>query len=129
MDPISDMLTRIRNAHLRGQKATVIPHSRLKKEILDTFSKYGYLKGVKVLKTADGKKILKASLKYIDGSPAITGIKKISKSGQRIYSGINDIKKRGGSRGMIVMSTSKGILPHWEAKKQKTGGEVICVVY
>jgi len=129
MDTISDMLTRIRNAYLRGHNSLVLPHSKLKLEILKVIVKHGYLKKVTETKDEKGKKALEVQLKYIDDAPAIIGIERISKPGQRIYSDHNGFLEVGGRRGMIVVSTSKGVLPHWEARKQKAGGEVLCKVF
>ena len=129
MDPISDMLTRIRNAYQRGQKVTQIPHSKMKRELAMVLVKHGYLRKLETVEIGKNKKVIKVTLKYADGEPAVQTIKRISRGGQRIYSGIEKIERIGGRRGMIVLTTSKGILPHWEAKKQKAGGEVLCVVY
>lgn len=129
MDTISDMLTRIRNASMRGQKTTRVPYSNLKKEIATLLAKYRYIRKFETVELDKTKKVMKVYLKYNGGEPAVSGLKKISKSGQRIYSGAEKLQRVGGRRGMIVVSTSKGILPHWEAKKQKVGGEVLCVVF
>jgi len=129
MDPISDMLTRIRNAYQRGQKSTSVPHSRMKRELAMVLVKYGFLRKLETIDLEKNKKAIKIFLKYKEGEPAIINVKRISRGGQRMYSGIKKIERIGGRRGMIVLSTSKGILPHWEAKKQKAGGEVLCVVY
>lgn len=123
------MLTRIRNALMRGQKSTQMPYSNLKKEIATLLSKYDYVRKFETGEIAKDRKTLKIYLKYEDGKPVINGLRRISKSGQRIYAGTQGLKRVGGKRGMIIVSTSKGILPHWEAKKQKAGGEVLCVVY
>lgn len=130
MDTIADMLTRIRNAIMRGHQTVSMPYSKFKKEIILVLVKYGYLKKVQIIKNAEGRKELKVSLKYDEnGESVVSGIKKISKGGQRIYSGAQGIHKAGGRRGMIVLSTSQGVMSHFEAKKNKVGGEVICVVY
>lgn len=129
MDVIADMLTRIRNASMRGQKTTLVPYSNLKKEIATLLAKYRYIRRFETTEIAKDRKVMKLYLKYQEGEAVIKGIKRISKSGQRIYSGAERIQRIGGRRGMIIVSTSKGLLPHWEAKKQKAGGEVLCVVY
>jgi len=129
MDPISDMLTRIRNAQTRGKKTTAVPYSNLKKEIATMLAKYRYIRKFEVSVIGPGKRVMKLHLKYQDGQPAITGLKRVSKSGARIYSKAEGVQRVGGRRGMIIVSTSKGLLPHWEAKKQKAGGEVLCVIY
>ncbi len=130
MDTIADMLTRIRNAIMRNHQTVSIPYSKFKKAVILVLVKHGYLKKVQIIKNLEGRKELKVSLKYNEeGESAIAGIKKISKGGQRIYSGAQGIHKAGGRRGMIVLSTSQGVMSHFEAKKNKAGGEVICVVY
>ena len=129
MDVIADMLTRIRNASMRGQKTTLVPYSNLKKEIATLLAKYRYIRRFETTEIAKDRKVMKLYLKYQEGESVIKGIKRISKSGQRIYSGAEKVQRIGGRRGMIIVSTSKGLLPHWEAKKQKAGGEVLCVVY
>ena len=91
--------------------------------------KHGYLKKAEITEITKVKREIKIALRYNEGKPAIEGIRKISRLGQRIYSGSQNSERWGGRRGMIVLSTSKGILPHWEAKKKKLGGEVVCVVY
>jgi len=129
MDVIADMLTRIRNASMRGQKTTQVPYSKLKKEIATLLAKYRYIRKFETTEIGKDRKVMKLFLKYQEGEPVIKGLKRISKSGQRIYSGAERVQRIGGRRGMIIVSTSKGLLPHWEAKKQNTGGEVLCVVY
>ncbi|MFH1183350.1 MAG: 30S ribosomal protein S8 [Candidatus Moraniibacteriota bacterium] len=129
MDPISDMLTRIRNAYQRSLKVTQVPHSKMKRELAMVLVKYGYLRKLETAEIDKNKKMIKVYLKYKEGEPAILNIKRVSRGGQRRYSGIKKIERIGGRRGMIVLTTSKGILPHWEAKKQKAGGEILCVVY
>ncbi|MBM3256516.1 MAG: 30S ribosomal protein S8 [Candidatus Moranbacteria bacterium] len=138
MDPISDMLTRIRNAYARGKKTTLVPHSKFKHAVLLALVKYGYLRKLETSEEEtspdgksgrEGKKTIKVFLKYQDGKPAAQVLKRISKPGQRIYSGSNKVGRFSSRRALVLVSTSKGILPHWEAKKQKAGGEVLCVVY
>lgn len=129
MDPVADMLTRIRNASMRGQKSTQMPYSKLKKEIATLLAKYRYIRKFESFEVEKGKRVMKLYLRYQEGKSVINGIRRISKSGQRIYSGAEKIQRVGGRRGMIIVSTSKGLLPHWEAKKQKAGGEVLCVVF
>jgi len=106
-----------------------MPHSNFKEGVVALLAKHGYVLKFEVNEIVKGRKTIKIYLKYANGKSAIEGLKKISKSGQRIYSGARGIQRIGGKRGMIVVSTSKGILPHWEARKQKAGGEVVCVVY
>lgn len=130
MDTIADMLTRIRNAVRRGQKSTSVPFSKMKKEIANLLVKYGYIEKVEEVEIDSVKKKLNLTLKYEeDGKSVIIDLKRISKPSQRIYSGCEKIQRIGGKRGMILVSTSAGIMPHWEARKKKAGGEVLCVIY
>jgi small subunit ribosomal protein S8 len=129
MDPISDMLTQIRNG-LAAQKPLIsVPASNLKYEIAKLLVENKYLKSVnKVGRGA--KKFLKIELKYDEhGIPAITEIKKISKLGQRIYSGAKEIKAYKSGQGHYIISTSSGVMIDSETRKKGLGGEVICRVF
>ncbi|MDP3883155.1 MAG: 30S ribosomal protein S8 [Candidatus Staskawiczbacteria bacterium] len=127
-DPITDMLNQIRNAQAVGKTDVLIPLSNIKNEIAMLLSKEGFVSEVK--KTVKGKeKLLKITLKYDNGVPAIAGSKRVSKPGQRIYHSIHEIRKVHGGYGTSIMSTSKGLMTGKEAKKQKLGGEEICQVW
>lgn len=129
MDPISDMLTQIRNG-LAAQKPLIsVPASNIKYEVARILVENKYLKSVnKVGRGA--KKFLKIELKYGEsGVPAITELKRISKLGQRIYSGSKDIKPFKSGQGHYVISTSSGVMIDFEARKKGLGGEVICRVF
>jgi len=128
MDPIADMLTIIRNG-LAVKKATVeFPFSKLKLEIAKTLEKEGLIE--KAEKKGRGKKVIEITLKYLpDGAPAISGLKRISKPGQRIYLKSREVKKVKGGYGFSIISTSKGLLTNKEARKQNSGGEVICEIW
>ena len=128
MDPISDMLTIIRNA-LAVKKDTVsIPFSNLKYEIAKILQKKEFVEKVE----KKGKKVRKnieITLKYQDGVPVISGLKRVSKPGQRIYIDSRRIKKVKGGYGISIISTSKGLMTNEEAKKQKVGGEILCEIW
>lgn len=127
-DPITDMLNQIRNAQAVGKTEVLIPSSKLKSEIANILVKEGLLTDVK--KGMKGKiKALKITLKYNDGVPAIAGLKRVSKPGQRIYQGTSEIRKVHGGYGVSIVSTSKGLMTNNEAKKQKLGGEIICQIW
>jgi small subunit ribosomal protein S8 len=127
-DPITDMLNQIRNAQAVGKTDVLVPLSKIKNEVAMILSKEGFVGEVK--KTAKGKaKLLKITLKYDNGVPAITGSKRVSKPGQRIYESVREIKKVHGGYGISIISTSKGLVTGKDAKKQKIGGEVICQVW
>ena len=127
-DPITDMLNQIRNAQAVGKTEVLIPLSKIKNEIANLLSKEGFVGEVK--KAMKGKmKALKITLKYEDGEPAIEGLKRVSKPGQRIYESVYAIKRVRGGYGMSIVSTSKGLMTNREAKKQKLGGEIICQIW
>jgi len=127
-DPITDMLNQIKNAQAVGKTEVLIPLSKIKDEIASILSKEGFVGETK--KTSkEQAKILKISLKYDVGLPAITGFKRVSKPGQRIYEGFSEIKKVHGGYGISIVSTSKGLMTNKEARKAKLGGEIICQIW
>jgi len=127
-DPITDMLNQIMNAQAVGKAEISIPFSNIKEQIAIILSKEGFLGEAK--KSVKGQqKILKIILKYDNGSPAIVGVKRVSKPGQRIYEKVSEIKKVHGGYGISVISTPKGLMTNKEAKKAKLGGEIICQVW
>lgn len=127
-DPISNMLTQIRNAQMVKKEAISIPYSDLNFEVARVLKEKGFLKEVDK-KGRKNKKKLEIGLRYQDGVPAISGIKKVSKSSQRVYKGYQEIRKIKGGYGISVISTSKGVMADEEAKKKKAGGEIICEVW
>jgi len=127
-DPITDMLNQIRNAQAVGKTEILIPSSKIKNEILGILTKEGFVGEVK--KAVKGKiKSLKIVLKYENEIPAIAGLKRVSKPGQRIYEGFSEIRKVRGGYGISIVSTPKGLMTNKEARKQKLGGEIICQIW
>jgi small subunit ribosomal protein S8 len=127
-DPITDMLNQIRNAEAVAKTDIAIPFSKLKNEIANLLAKEEFVGEVK--KVAKGKnKILKITLRYDAGVPAIEGAKRVSKPGQRIYTKANEIKKVRGGFGVSIISTPKGLMSGYEARKAKLGGEVLLEVW
>jgi len=127
MDPIADMLTRIRNAAMAKKKEVLVPYSKIKFEIAKILQKEKFLDSVEVVE--EGPKMLKLELKYIDSKIAITSIKRISTVGRRMYIKNADIKPVLSGFGIMVLSTSRGIMTGRNAKREKIGGEIICEVY
>ena len=132
-DPIADMLTRIRNGYLASHKEVEVPYSRVKEEIVKILVKEGFLAQIKVQSSkteAKSRKII-CQLKYVGRRPAITKIIRISKPSLRVYSSWQKIPRvlGGRRRGVVVLSTSKGVMTDKEAKKKGVGGEVICQVW
>ena len=128
-DPIADMLTRVRNASSVQHDTVDIPASNIKKEIARILLEEGYIKGYDVIE--DGKQgLIRMQLKYgKNGEKVITGIKKISKPGMRVYADRNNVPKVLNGIGISVISTSKGIVTDKEARTLNVGGEVLCYVY
>lgn len=127
-DPISDMLTRIRNAQLAEKVTVVMPSSKLKVAIAEVLREEGYVGGFSVIKGEGGKATLEISLKYYSGSPVIEKIQRVSRPGLRIYKGSNDIPKVMNGLGIAIVSTSKGLMTDRKARANGIGGEVLCVV-
>jgi small subunit ribosomal protein S8 len=127
-DPISDMLTRIRNAQLAEKAMVVMPSSKLKVAIAEVLKDEGYVDGFSVIKGEGGKATLEISLKYYSGSPVIEKIQRVSRPGLRIYKGSNDIPKVMNGLGIAIVSTSKGLMTDRKARANGIGGEVLCVV-
>jgi small subunit ribosomal protein S8 len=128
MDKISEMLSAIKNAQAVSKPTVVVPFSNLKYEIIKILEAEGLIeksekKGKKV------KKTLEITLKYNNGVPAISGLKRVSKQGQRIYIDYAGIRPVRGGYGLSIISTSKGLMTNKEARKQKIGGELICEVW
>lgn len=128
-DPIADMLTRIRNGNHAKHESVDIPASNIKKELANILLSEGYIKGFDVIED-EKQGIIRVELKYTkEKSRVITGIKRISKPGLRVYVRQDEIPRVLGGLGIAVLSTSKGIQTGKNAKKQGVGGEVICYVW
>ncbi|MBA4371477.1 MAG: 30S ribosomal protein S8 [Thermodesulfovibrio sp.] len=128
-DPIADMLTRIRNAAMIKAEKVDVPASRLKLEIAKILKEEGFIRAYKILK--DKKQgILRITLKYtVDNAPIISGIKRISKPGRRVYAGKDEIPSVMGGVGVSILSTSRGIFVDKTCKREKVGGEILCYVW
>ena len=128
-DPIADMLTRIRNANTAGHATVEIPASKMKKSIAEILKEEGYIEDFDIID--DNKQgIIKITMKYgANKEKVITGIKKISKPGLKVYAKANDVPRVLGGLGIAIISTSKGVVSDKEARKLGIGGEVICYVW
>ncbi len=127
-DPISDMLTRIRNAQLAEKTIVEMPSSKLKVAIAEVLKAEGYVDGFSVVSGESGKATLEIGLKYYSGRPVIEKIQRISRPGLRIYKGSEDIPKVMNGLGIAIVSTSKGLMTDRKARANGIGGEVLCVV-
>ena len=127
-DPIADLLTRIRNAALVGKNEIRVPSSKLKVTVATELKKAGYLTGVKV-ESAKPRDILVVTINKPGESSTINEIKRLSKPGRRVYVSANDIPRVKSGRGVVLVSTSKGVVTGQEAVKQRLGGELLLSVY
>jgi len=123
-DPIADMLTRIRNAHLALHKEVSVPRSKMKEALASILKQEGYVEDV----SADGRTIT-IELKYVKGRPAITGLRRVSKPGRRVYVGAGEIPRVQNGLGICILSTSKGVKDGMAAHADKVGGELLCEVW
>ena len=130
VDPIGDMITRIRNAQMRSLSNVKIPNSKFRAKILEVLKQEGYIADYKNLSDEKNKNnILSVALKYHQGLPVIKEIKRVSKPGRRIYARADSIPKIQNGLGLAIVSTSKGIMTDNDARNQNVGGEIICRVF
>jgi small subunit ribosomal protein S8 len=126
-DPVGDLLTRIRNAQRRGRSSVQSPSSKLRVNVLDVLQREGYIRGFTEVEK-DGRKELDIELKYYDGAPVISEIRRVSKPGRRVYSAVSDLPLVRNGLGISVLSTPKGVMSDTEARTQNVGGEILCRV-
>lgn len=127
-DPISDFLTRIRNAQHAHLDALELPSSRMKFAIAKIFEREGYIASASE-RTDGAKKVLSIHLKYDGSQPVIRMIKRVSSPGRRVYRGAQELPRVLSDLGLAVVSTSMGVMTNKEARKRKLGGEVLCEIY
>lgn len=130
-DPIADYLTRIRNAQMAGFRIVDIPASKEKKSITEILYKYGYILKYKFEDSENKQGLIRIALKYdpVSKLPIIRDLTRISKPGRRVYRDVETLPKVINGLGIVIVSTSKGILTDKEARKANVGGEVLCQVY
>ncbi|MEO8530628.1 MAG: 30S ribosomal protein S8 [Deltaproteobacteria bacterium] len=127
-DPLGDMLTRIRNAQLRGKSTVKTPASKLRAWVLDVLKDEGYIRGYERIAN-DHQGEIEISLKYYEGTPVIREIKRVSKPGRRIYMGVSAIPQVRQGLGVSIVSTPKGVMSDAAARSANVGGEVLCTVF
>jgi small subunit ribosomal protein S8 len=129
IDPISDMLTRIRNAGRAQQPAVEVPHSKIKESIANVLKQEGYVSAVEVGAPVKSRKSIKLQLKYQGKKTVLEGLRRISSPGRRVYVGATEIPRVRGGLGVAVVSTPEGVMSGVEAKKKNLGGELLCFVW
>ena len=128
-DPLGDMLTRIRNAQMRGKSTVSSPASKLRAWVLDVLASEGYIRGYEKKSSENGQGELVISLKYFEGAPVIRELKRVSKPGRRVYMGVKDIPSVRNGLGVSIVSTPKGVMSDAAARSANVGGEVLCTVF
>ena len=128
-DTIGDMLTRIRNGQMARLAVVSCPSSKHRKNVLDTLTREGYIRGYTEVQQGTAQATLEIELKYFEGAPAIKKIDRVSKPGRRVYAGIKDLGRVFNGLGISILSTPRGVLSDNEARAQHVGGEILCRVF
>ncbi len=128
-DPIGDMLTRIRNAGMRGKPTVMVPASKMRVRVLNVLADEGYIRGFEEATDSRGHPVIEISLKYFEGAPAIREMKRVSKPGRRVYAGAKDLPSVRQGLGVSIVSTPQGVMSDANARAANVGGEVLCTVF
>ena len=123
------MLTRIRNAQMRGKSTVSTPASKLRAWVLDVLASEGYIRGYDRVATDNGQGEIVISLKYFEGTPVIREVKRVSKPGRRVYMSVKEIPTVRNGLGISIVSTPKGVMTDANARAANVGGEVLCTVF
>lgn len=127
-DPLSDLLTRIRNGQSANKPSVSMPSSKLKVSVCRVLKQEGYIEDFAVKEIENNKSVLDIALRYYQGKPVIESIQRVSKPGRRVYKGAEDLPKVLGGFGVAIISTSRGLMSDKEAREGGHGGEVLCTV-
>jgi small subunit ribosomal protein S8 len=128
-DPLGDMLTRIRNASMRGKSTVRTPASKIRRWVLDVLRDEGYIRTYEAVKSPDGHDELEISLKYFDGAPVIRELRRVSTPGRRVYTGVREMPQVRQGLGIAIVSTPRGVMSDAQARSANVGGEVLCTVF
>tara|TARA_B100000963_G_scaffold210175_1_gene183107 strand:+ start:1576 stop:1974 length:399 start_codon:yes stop_codon:yes gene_type:complete len=128
-DTLGDMLTRIRNGQTTNKKVVDAPASRFRKNVLEVLKREGFIRNYEEKETKPGINFFEIELKYYNGKPVITEIKRVSKPGRRVYSSIKNLQKTYNGLGISILSTPRGVMSDNEAREANVGGEVLCTIY
>ncbi len=128
-DPLGDMLTRIRNAQMRGKSSVNTPASKLRRWVLDVLEDEGYIRGYSETEIVNGVSELEIELKYYEGQPVIQEIQRVSKPGRRVYSSVKTMPVVRNGLGISIVSTPKGVMSDNAARENNVGGEILCRVF
>ena len=128
-DTLGDMLTRIRNGQTTNKKVVDAPASRFRKNVLEVLKREGFIRNFEEKEMRPGINFFEIELKYYNGKPVITEIKRVSKPGRRVYSSIKNLQKKYNGLGISILSTPRGVMSDNEAREANVGGEVLCTIY
>ena len=128
-DTLGDMLTRIRNGQTTNKKVVDAPASRFRKNVLEVLKREGFIRNFEEKEMRPGINFFEIELKYYNGKPVITEIKRVSKPGRRVYSSIKNLQKTYNGLGISILSTLRGVMSDNEAREANVGGEVLCTIY
>ena len=128
-DTLGDMLTRIRNGQTTNKKVVDAPASRFRKNVLEVLKREGFIRDFEEKEVKPGINFFEIELKYYNGKPVITEIKRVSKPGRRVYSSIKNLQKTYNGLGISILSTPRGVMSDNEAREANVGGEVLCTIY
>ena len=128
-DTLGDMLTRIRNGQTTNKKVVDAPASRFRKNVLEVLKREGFISNFEEKEMRPGINFFEIELKYYNGKPVISEIKRVSKPGRRVYSSIKNLKKTYNGLGISILSTPRGVMSDNEAREANVGGEVLCTIY
>ncbi|MBC6438145.1 MAG: 30S ribosomal protein S8 [Rhodobacteraceae bacterium] len=128
-DPLGDMLTRIRNAQMRGKSVVETPASKQRARVLDVLADEGYIRGYAPTTGKNGYPAFDIRLKYYKGTPVIRELKRVSKPGRRVYMRVGDIPHVRQGLGVSIISTSRGVMSDVNARSRNVGGEVLCTIF
>ena len=128
-DTLGDMLTRIRNGQTTNKKVVDAPASRFRKNVLEVLKREGFIRNFEEKEMRPGINFFEIELKYYNGKPVISEIKRVSKPGRRVYSSIKNLQKTYNGLGISILSTPRGVMSDNEARQANVGGEVLCTIY
>ncbi len=129
IDPLGDMLTRIRNAQMRRKSRVSTPGSKLRARVLDVLKSEGYIRGYVSTEHTDGRSEFDIELKYYEGQPVIRTIERVSKPGRRVYASVDTMPRVADGLGVTIISTPKGVMADHSAREMNVGGEVLCKIF
>src|SRR4029078_3157943 len=128
-DPISDLITRIRNAQMRSKSKVSTPGSKMRARVLEVLKSEGYIRGYSSVEHKEGRSEVEIELESFDGSPVIREIERVSKPGRRVYASVKALPRINNGLGVAILSTPKGVMAAHDDRDKNVGGEILCTVF